>query len=137
MARIQPVPLFLKDVTLEIGTGTPDDFSIGVSSVTFTPTASTVSWTGLGLQTFTETTVATWAVALTYAQDWESTTSLSRYLFEHEGDVVPVTFIPKADGPSFTADVSVTPGAIGGTVNSYAETTVTLGSTKPELVPAA
>ena len=71
-----------------------------------------------------------------YVQDWDSTESLSKFLFANEGKTIDVTFKPNsANTPTFTAKLVVTPGAIGGTVNSYATTSVTLGVTgKPVLV---
>lgn len=125
--------LSLKDVTLDID-GT--DYKYHASAVTFTPASTTISWTGLGNNTITDVTTATWTLALTYVQDW-SATGLSTYLYNSEGESVPVTFIPRAGGPSFTAEVVITPGAIGGTVNTFVESTVTLGvNGKPVLVPA-
>ena len=128
-------PLVMKDVEAIIGT---DDFRKHLDGVTFTPTSSTVTWTGLGKNTHTDATIATWVAALSYVQDWDTAASLSRYLFEHEGETVEMTFRPRAgSGPSFTANVTITPGAIGGTVNAFATTTVNLGSDRPVLVPAA
>lgn len=136
MATISVAPIILTDVLLTVGT---DNYEAHVSQVEFTPTSSTVSWKGLtptSVHTFGST--ATWTVTLAYAQDWVTATSLSRYLFDNEGDTVTMTFEPKAGGPAFTADVIITPGAIGGTVDSVAVATVTLGvSGKPTLVPAA
>ena len=138
MATLDVKPLFLKEVELTIGDGTPDDFRKHVSGVTFTPSSSQQSWTGLGQNTVTESTEPTWTCQLDYAQDWESTNSLSRYLFENSGETVPMSFRPKSGvGPSFTANVSIVPGAIGGQVNAYAGTSVTLGCDKPVLVPPA
>lgn len=135
MATIAVAPLVMKDVTLTIGT---DDYKKHVDQVTFTPSAQTQTWTGLGGNSHTDVGTATWSCVLNYVQDWETTDSLSQYLLENEGESVSVTFKPKSgSGPSFTATVTITPGAIGGSVNAYATTSVTLGSTKPVLVPAA
>ena len=136
MAQIAVNPLVMKDVVLELGT---DSYEKHVSSVTLTPSASTISWQALEADTkFTDVTAAEWTAVLEYVQDWETTDSLSRYLFEHEGETVAAEFKPRSgSGPSFTANLTITPGAIGGTVNAYATTSVTLGSSKPVLVPAA
>lgn len=135
MAIIAHAPLVLKDVILSIGT---DDYRYAVDQVSFTPSASTITWTGLGLNTYTDISTATWALTLNYVQDWDTTNSLSRRLFEDEGETVAMTFKPRSgSGPSFTANVIVTPGAIGGSVNAVASTSVTLPCTgKPTLVPA-
>lgn len=122
----QPVnPFVLKDVIFEVAT---DDYAAHVSQVEFTPSASAVTWKGLTPSSvFSDQTTATWACTLSFAQDWAET-GLSRYLFDNEGEEVAVTFSPRnATGPSFAADLIITPGAIGGTVDSVATATVTLG----------
>lgn len=135
MAITEVQPLVLKNVVAEIGT---DDFRKHLSKVELTPSSSATSWTGLGLNTHTDQSTATWAANLTYVQDWDTEDSLSRFLFENEGAEVDFTFRPcDGVGPSFTAKLIVIPGAIGGTVNAYAETSVTLGvNGRPELVAA-
>lgn len=138
MAVQNVTPLVLKDVELLIGSGTPDDFRKHVSGVVYTPNTPTQTWTGLGGNSHTDVGAPTWGLQLDYVQDWDSTTSLSRYLFEHQGETVPVTFRPRSGvGPSFTSNATITPGAIGGQVNAYATTSVTLGTDAPQLVPAA
>ncbi len=137
MAVLEVQPLVLKDVELIIAAA-GDDYRKHVSGVVFTPTAAAITWNGLGLNSHTDQGIATWIAALTYVQDWDSASSLARYLYEHEGETVPMTFRPRSGvGPSFTANVAITPGAIGGLVNTFAETTVNLGSDKPVLVAAA
>lgn len=131
MAVLDVKPLILKDVELLIGDATADDFRKHVSQVEFTPSASSTSWTGLGANTHTDTSVATWTCTLRYVQDWESTKSLSRFLYDNEGKTVPVKFKPKAGtaagNPTWNAQMVISPGAVGGQVNAYAETSVTLG----------
>ena len=136
MASITVQPFTLKDVALSLGS---DDYAAHVDQVTFTPASSTTTWTGLKSNTFTDVSTATWTVTLNYAQDWTTEDSLSLYLFENEGETVTATFKPRAGvGPSFTADLVITPGAIGGTVNQVATASVTLGvDGKPVLIPAA
>ncbi len=141
MATTTPAvnPLVLKDFDLILGDPLIDgvNFKKHVDSATFTPSSSTQTWTNGAMDTFTDSSIATWTVGLSYAQDWDDDTSLSNYLLEHEGERVPAKFQPRSGvGPSFTSTVTITPGAIGGQVNSYATTNVTLGSTKPVKVPA-
>ncbi len=132
MANISVTPLVLKNIELTVGA---DDYKTSVSSVRFEPSASQVSWTGLGGNTHTDVSTATWTVTLEFAQDWDTTNSLSRYLFAQEGTTKAIKFRPKNGvGPSFTANVAISPGAIGGAVNAYATASVTLGSDKPVLV---
>ena len=129
-------PFTLKDVSLLIGpTATNFEFRTSVSSVTLTPNSSQVSWTGLGLNAYTDQTTATWTCTLEYAQDWETTNSLSAYLYANEGTTVDVVFKPKNTGTkTWTGKLIITPGAVGGPVNGVATATVTLGMpTKPVL----
>lgn len=131
-----PTPLVMKDVILGLGA---DSYEKHVSAVTFTPSASTVTWQGLSPDaSFTDVTNATWTVAIEVVQDWEQVDSLCRYLFENEGEHVEATFKPRSgSGPSFTGTVIITPGAIGGAVNAVATQSVTLGlEGRPVLVPA-
>lgn len=137
MAILNVNPLVMKDVELLIGSGTPDDFRKHVSGATYTPTAPTQSWTGLGGNTHTDVGAPTWVLDLAYVQDWSSDNSLSRWLYEHQGETHPVELRPIAgEGPSFTSNVTITPGAIGGQVNAFATTSVQLGTDAPVLVPA-
>lgn len=136
MAVIDVSPLVMKNVVAIIG-DTENDYRKHLDGVTFTPASSVNTWTGLGLNTHTDAATATWTVDLSFVQDWETTDSLCQFLFENEGETVPMEFQPKdGSGPSFTANVVIVPGAIGGTVNTFAVTTVSLGSDKPVLVPA-
>lgn len=134
MATITVNPLVLKDVILELG---DSDFAKHIDQATFTPSSSSITWTGLGGNTHTDVATATWVLSLNYAQDWETVGSLSAYLFANEGLTVDATFRPRSGtGPSFAAEVVITPGAIGGSVNAYATASVTLGvNGKPVLVP--
>lgn len=136
MAVKEVQPLVMKDVELIIGAGT-DDYRKHVAQVEMTPSSSAITWTGLGRNSHTAANESSWTLVLRYVQDWDTTDSLSRYLYENEGETVPVEFRPRSGvGPSFEAEMVVIPGAIGGQVNSFAETSVTLGlNGRPTLVP--
>lgn len=136
MASIAVNPLILKDVVFSVGT---DDYQAHVSSVVFTPNSSVVTWKGLTPSSVHSAgTSATWTCDLNFIQDWSSPDSLSSYLYTHAGEEVSVTFQPiSGSGPSFTATLIVADGAIGGAVDTFGETSVSLGSKgKPVLVPA-
>lgn len=136
MAEITVNPFVLRDVIFNVGT---DGYKAHVSNVTFTPSSSVVTWQGLTpTATFSFGTSATWTCDLEYAQDWDTADSLSRYLFENEGEEIAVTFEPVAGGPGIAATLIVTPGAVGGAVNTVAVATVSLGvKGKPVLDPVA
>jgi len=133
MAVIAVVPIIMNDVVLTIGA---DNYEAHVSKVTFTPSASIVKWKNLTpTGTYNFPTTADWVVDLDYAQDWATTNSLSQYLFDNEGLSKVMVFKPKkpvSTGPTWTATVYITPGAIGGEVDTVAVASVQLGvSGKP------
>lgn len=137
MVQVAHTPLVLKDMLMSLG---DNSYEKAISGAVFTPTAATISWQGgTPDSSFTDTGRATWVCALTYAQDWDTVGSLSEYLFDSEGAVVPALFRPKnGKGSSFSATLVITPGSIGGTTNSVAEATVNLGvQGKPVRIPAA
>lgn len=136
MTQINVAPLFLKDVTLKVGT---DSYEKGVSSVTLTPSFTTATYKGLNPSAvFNETGTPTWVADIAYVQDWQTTNSLSAYLFTNQGNTVQMTFAPRSgSGPSFTASVLLVSGAIGGAVDAFATTSVALPvQGQPTLVPA-
>lgn len=136
MSKIAIKPFVLKDVLLTID---EDDYEFHVSQVQFDPSSSIQTWQGLTpASVHTDSTIATWTGTLAYAQDWETPSSLSRYLYDNEGEEKEVVFKPiSGSGPSFGVTIIITPGAIGGTVNQYATASVTVGCKgRPELLPA-
>lgn len=107
------------------GTG---DFEKHVSQVEFVPTAGNVPFKGLTpTASYTFATNATWVCNLAFAQDWETTDSLSQYLFDNEGELVEVDFEPVLGGATVTATLTLAPGSIGGTVDGVAVSSVSLG----------
>lgn len=129
MATIAVQPIVLKDVLLTVGT---DNYEAHVSEVVFEPSTSIQTWQGLTpTATFTDATGATWTCKLTFAQDWATANSLSKYLFDNEGTTKAVKFKPKkpatGTAPTWSATVVIVPGSIGGTVNTFATASVVLG----------
>lgn len=137
MADIAVQPLYLKDVVLTVD---GDTYEKAVSSVAFTPSVSTATFKGLDpAATFTEAGSASWTVDLEYAQDWDSADSLSAYLFSNSGSSVTLSFKPKsATGGTWSATVVIVPGSVGGAVDSFGTSTVSLPcSGQPTYTPAA
>lgn len=136
MAKIAVNPFILKDCLFQVES---DSYEAHVSQVQFDPESNSVAWKGLTPEAvFTFASHATWKCTIAFAQDWTTPNSLSRYLFEHDGDEIDVVFEPVAGGPSVTAVLVVTPGAIGGAIDSVATSTVTLAvKGKPALAAIA
>lgn len=130
MAEIAITPIMMGNALLTLG-GT-NEYQGHVSSATFTPTGnSPVIWKGLGQNSFSRTPFAAWTLDLEGAQDWETTDALSAYLLANEGEIVTAVLEPVNGGQGFTAQVQITPGAIGGAVDAVAVFTASLGSSKP------
>lgn len=125
MATINPTPLYLKDVILTVGS---DQFEKAISNAAFTPTVPTATFKGLSDDAvYTQAGAASWMVDLTFVQDWDSADSLSAYLFNNQGEEVTLTFKPKSlTGGTFSATVVIVPSSIGGAVDTYATSTVSL-----------
>ncbi|WP_419817003.1 IPT/TIG domain-containing protein [Glaciibacter flavus] len=125
MTQISPQPIVLKDVLLQIGA---DNFEKQVSQATLTPSASAQTWQGLSpTAMYADIPFATWQLELNFAQDHETAGSLSSYLLANEGLTVSGVLKPRAGfGPSYQVTLILTPGAIGGQVNAWAESKVTL-----------
>lgn len=130
MAIVTPQPILMGNATVKIGGSSGNNYEGAVSSVEFQPSAGSVNFKGLApTAVFTYATSPTWALALTFAQDWDTTNSLSNYLFDNQGKTVQVDVYPVAGTgkKGFTAQVIIQPGSIGGAVDSVAVSTVTLG----------
>lgn len=114
-----------------------DAFEGQISGAVFTPTTGSATFAAINGQTYTLPTATTWTLDLTYAQDWNEATALSRYLHESEGSNVAAVFEPVDGQPAVTATVTIVPGAIGqADATTVVGSTVSLGvSGKPVVAP--
>jgi hypothetical protein len=136
MATPAVQPFIMRDCLFQVDA---DNYEAHVSQVEFVPSSSIVGFKGLTPTSNVQFgTTATWVATLAYAQDWNTADSLSEYLHENEGESIDVTFQPVNGGRPITATLIVAPGSIGGTVDTVAVASVSLGSTKPVLgtIPA-
>lgn len=132
MPEITVRPFIMRNAIIQLGT---DDFAAAVSTAAITPAGGTADFKGLKPEAvFTFPQASTYVLEMTYAQDWNSATSLSRYLWEHKGETVPFTLNPddtSADttvgSTSWSGTVAIVPGAVGGDVDAVATATVSLG----------
>lgn len=130
MGKIAANPRMQKNLSLTIGTDTFEDH---VSSVQWVPSSSTVTWNGGTPEAvFTDQTAPTWTAQVNVVQDWETPGSLCNYLLEHAGEQVVAKYKPDATGTfEITATITLAAPTIGGAVNAFNESSVTMGSTKP------
>ena len=130
-------PLYMTESTLTLGT-TATDFAAEISGARLVPTSSSASWKGLKPgSVFTKAGLATWVLTVNCGQDHELATSLSTYLYEHEGEEVPFVLEPVDGGTGFNGLCIVQAGEIGGDVDTFGTATVTMPvQGKPTRTPA-
>lgn len=121
-------PIYMTDAVLSLGA---TEFQAEVSSAMFTPNAANATWKGLTPgAVHTHTSLATWTLDITLAQDYDEAASLARYLLENEGSEITAQLTPRkagGTGKGYQATVIVTPATIGGAVDSFATGSVSLG----------
>jgi hypothetical protein len=119
-------PILMGSAKLTLGL---DDYEGHVSSAAFIPGNNTpVIWKGLTpTSVFSFGQKATWTLDLEYAQDWATANSLALFLLDNEGETVTAVLEPVDGGQGYTAEVIITPGAIGGAVDTVAVGSVSLG----------
>lgn len=114
-------PFAMNDAVLEIGLGhaatTFDDYTEAVSQAELIPATSTGSWTGIGGNSLSFQTPATWTATVALAQDNDAT-GLSDFLFDNDNAEATLRIFPKAGGRGWEVDVTLTPTAIGGTAGN-------------------
>lgn len=129
MTAILAKPYVFKNGTVKIDV---DNFESAVNSFALTPTVTTLTFQSISpAGQFSDTTEPVWVAAIGYAQDWETPESLSNYLLEHAGETKTLVFTPVAGtgNTTFSVDVKIVPGPIGGPGNVIAVSTVSLGVT--------
>jgi hypothetical protein len=129
--QIAVKPIVLRDVRVRIDA---DNFEDAVSSVTFTPNSTVVTWQGgTPKSTHSDTTTPTWTATIEFAQDWENPKSLSRYLYANGGTKKDMEFAPQGGlaKATFNSTISIADGAIGGAIGAFATSSVTMGATRP------
>lgn len=119
-------PLKFEDYLVTVG-GT--DHGIECSAVTLTPRPNVMTFrAGGATPTDYKDVEIDWTLDLEFGQDWSEPTSLSRILLAGAGTVGEGwVFTPKSGaGPTFTVDVLMVPGAVGGTGRQHATARVSL-----------
>ncbi len=124
MATITVEPIVLKNALLSIGL---DNYEKHVSSVELVPAPNAQTFHGLGDNSNVISGKTTWTANISFAQDWKTADSLSKYLFNNQGEIKHMTFSPENGvGDAFEGDILIQPGSIGGAVDSIAVTSITL-----------
>lgn len=125
MPDIKPARLSTqRHASFTIGTD-DDNFAAACSSIRADPTGSSVTFTGMTPDAVWEEN-GDWQIVITFADDYDAADSLWNFLYDHEGESLPITFHPRIDGQGFEAVASVKAGGIGGAARAVATSTVTL-----------
>lgn len=129
-------PTYMTESKVTLGA---NDFEAEVSGFRLTPTYSSGEWKGLAPgSVFQKSGKAVWALGLNFGQDHEAATSLSTYLFEHEGEEVAYSVEPLDGGTAFSGTLIAQAGEIGGDVDAFGTASVTMPVLgKPTRTPAA
>jgi hypothetical protein len=121
----------MKDALVTIGA---TDYQMEVAAAAITPANTSVIWKGLAPAARYGAVGTEWTVELTVGQDYDLAESLSRYLLENAGTTVPVVIAPRASGQGYSVNATLAPATIGGTVETFAEGTVSLPCDPPVAV---
>jgi hypothetical protein len=114
----------MANATLTLGA---NSHQASVSSAALTPSASVVTFKGLTpTAVFSAGTSSTWTLDLSFAQSL-STNDLLLYLFDNELNEVAFTLAPVAGGVTWSGTVIINAAAIGGAVDQYGTSTISLG----------
>ncbi|GAA5205864.1 hypothetical protein [Microbacterium kyungheense] len=132
-------PTYMTESKVTLGEGAGLDYGAEVSGFQLVPTYQTATWKGLKPgSVYTKSGKATWVLTINFGQDHEAATSLSTFLFEHEGETMPYDVEPIDGGTAFSGTLIAQAGPIGGEVDQFGNATVNLPvNGKPTRTPAA
>jgi hypothetical protein len=122
-------PFVMRSILFDIDGTT---YQCAIRRAEFVPDTATVDYEVLCPDgSGTDVGATKWSLEVEAYQSWEAD-SLASLLFENHGKAATVMFRPKgdeaaADNPMWTAEVTLPPPGIGGTVNEMATFTVTMG----------
>lgn len=124
-------PRMTKNLSFKIGAA---EFQLEVSNVEIVP--SPVTWQG-----GTENAVyadATWAANVTAVNDYQTAESFFNFCLEHKYERAVLTYMPDEDGDfEAVTNVTIMPPTIGGPVNAFNESTLSMPATEPVISPIA
>ena len=118
--------------------GDADSYELSASRAELIPTTPKARFKGIGGSSIPKAGTTTWVLATDFAQDWETTSSLSSYMHTNAGTSVAFLIEPEAGGDGWSGAVLIEPSNIGGVVDSVAVASLSLEVIgQPTRVPAA
>lgn len=115
-----------------------DEYQTQVTSCAVTPQTTTVAIRGGSPQAHYSSTVENGhQLAISVIQDWDTADSLCNYLLANVGEPATIVYKPVIDGDAeFTVTVPrLAAPAIGGPVNQYNESPITMECSAPVKTP--
>ncbi len=124
MAIVTGTPIKLGACTLKLGA---DNYEALVSKAEFVPSTSKSTFKAINGRRVVSSGKAEWVLNIEFAQDWATPTSLSNKLFADEGTKVTAVLLPLGAGATFTVDVFLESGSVGGTADADLTATASFG----------
>ena len=115
------------------------EYNRHVNDFKVTPTTPTVNWKGGTPDAlYADSGPSTHVATANLVHDYQNPESFYNFLLEHQGEQASIAYKPDIDGV-FTATTTVTlvPPIIGGVVDNFNSSTVSMGATKPVIAPFA
>lgn len=123
MAVISLTPILMNGATLLIGA---NNYEKVVNSAKLVPNNPVAMYKGIDGTITAAAGLPSWTLELNYAQDWNTTASLSRYLVAQAGTLKTIVLTPNTGGSAATVSVLIVPGDLGGAADSTSTAIVTL-----------
>ncbi len=132
---VEVEPIYLDNAALIISAF---DYAAAASKIECQPSIKTSTFRGMKkTASYTNTQVESWALAIDFAQDFQTAESFSNMLFDRQGEKVTIEFAPIEGGQAWLIDVQLVPGGIGGAGGGHATTSISLGALgQPRRKPA-
>lgn len=129
MPVIAVKPITLNNIDLKLGT---DNYEAHVNKARLVPTTPVTKWKGMTPGSAVNMAGdPEWVLELSFAQDHETANSMSLYLMANIGKIIPFALKPvKPVGPAtaatYSGNVLVLPGPVGGDLDTTAVGDVSL-----------
>lgn len=124
MADAPNVATYNKSGSIEIGS---DNYTKGVDSFALIPTTPTTQLVDIGGGVQSLVGTPTWAVQISFGQDWASPGSLSKKSIEWAGQTKTIKFTPQTGAEVVTVEVVFQPSQVGGQSGGINKASLNLG----------
>lgn len=133
---VPATPRAVRHISLVIG---ELEYNLHVNSFAVTPTTPQVNWKGGTPEAaFSDSGTPTYVGAVAVVHDYQNPESLYNILLEHQGEKAEITYKPDISGWfAATTEVTLVAPVIGGPVDQFNQSTVSMPASKPVRATAA